>query len=141
MKLYFVRIAIATFAFAIPVTGVMAGAKSTNSNVIIVDDSSGHYASGSLGVVRSSGDTVQEIGCVVEATRGTSAGVAGLLSTYCYATAANGTFRSCSSSDPEVAAGALAVKGDSFLEFHWASPSDDCVRIIANNDSTFRPKR
>lgn len=139
MKLRFFSIAIAALACAWPISQVMAGAKSTTSTVVVNTVDS--RASGSLGLVRNTADTVQVIGCVVEGVRGTGAGVAGTLSTHCYATDANGTSRNCISTDPELAAAALAVKSDSFVEFHWNGSVNTCVRIIANNDSLFRPKR
>lgn len=91
------------------------------------------YAQGSMGSARAASNTVESIGCVVEAYPGYSVTVT------CYARNSAGTSVSCTSFDPALANVATAIADSSEVTFTWNS-SGYCTLLEVNTFSHYRPK-
>ncbi|HEV7609823.1 MAG TPA: hypothetical protein VGO61_20985 [Steroidobacteraceae bacterium] len=86
------------------------------------------WATGDLGYVRNTPDTVQYIGCQV-------AGTAGV----CMARNSAGVIHTCSTTDPGMMDAMRALNGDSFLVFAW-NTDGTCKVVQVQNDSRLAPK-
>jgi hypothetical protein len=94
-------------------------------------------AGGSLADARGSADSVQWIGCDVEAY---AASLAVPTVAICYARDVKGTMVTCMSSEARLIQVALGLNGDSYLSFNW-DKSGQCTMIHVGNQSTFSPKQ
>lgn len=90
-------------------------------------------ASGSIGSARNSGDSVQYIGCAIEADPSTDPMVA------CFAADAADTRVLCTSSSPRIVAAVQAISSLSFLDFQWDS-NGNCTFVYLDSAS-FNPPR
>lgn len=121
----------AMFAVGLAVTSAsaLAGFK-TNANVTV--DTSNRFASGALGSARSSGDSVQYIGCSVTDAVGQA---------YVTCTARNsaGTVASCSSTDYGKVTVASAINSDSFVFFRYDT-SGVCTYLSVSTYSHYPTK-
>jgi hypothetical protein len=121
------------------VAAVVAGALSlsafagmrTIEQVKISDEQS--WARGDLGYARSTGDTVQYIGCYINGSG--SGGANGV----CTARNSAGVTRSCSTNQPKWLDIIASLSGDSHLYFRWGDDGK-CTMIIVENNSTLAPK-
>lgn len=85
-------------------------------------------ASGDLGTVRNTADTVQFIGCTVTGTVGV-----------CFARNSAGVIHGCSTTDAGMINAMRAINGDSWMSFSW-NPDGSCKDVMARNDSRDTPK-
>jgi hypothetical protein len=91
------------------------------------------YASGVVGAVRDSPDDISEIGCW-------TLGEPNWIATLCYAKDEWGQSRVCVDIDPNVAAVAASIKGDSYVEIHF-DKNNQCTFLTVENGSSFFPKQ
>ena len=113
-------------------TAAWAGAKG-GSGVTLTTSGDNGTASGSMGAVRSSADTVQFIGCVVSGS-GTHEWVS------CSARNASNVAVSCSSADPAIVHAAQTMTADAHLSFSW-NGSGACTALHVRTDSRYTPKQ
>ena len=88
-------------------------------------------ALGSIGSARNSADSVQYIGCSIEADSSTDPLIA------CFATDETGTSALCTSSSPRLVAAVQAITSLSFIDFQWDS-DQSCTFVYVVNAS-FNP--
>ncbi len=112
-------------------TTAWAGAKG-GSYVSITFSGSGGSASGTMGNVRNTADTVQYIGCTL------SSGPYAVLS--CSARNASGTTVACSTTAPEVTNVAHAMTSEAHIHFYWDG-SGACTYLVVRTDSRYSPKQ
>jgi hypothetical protein len=91
-------------------------------------------ASGALGSAQKSSDTFQYIGCSVHYDAVNDKNNAN-----CAASDAAGVVVTCATQKPELVELALAVKGDSFLEFRWDA-ARTCTFLFVGNYSLYESK-
>ncbi len=129
----YVRIltAVAMTVMMAPSTTAWAGALGGTGVTITFSGSSG-TASGAMGNVRNSTDTVQYIGCTVFVS-----GIDGWVS--CSARDANNITVTCSSAAPAIVQVAHAMTSDARLTFNWDA-SGACTDLRIHTDSRYAPK-
>ena len=88
-------------------------------------------ALGSIGSARNSADSVQFIGCSIEADSSTDPLIA------CFATDETGTSALCTSSSPRLVAAVQGITSLSFIDFQWDS-DQSCTFVYVVNAS-FNP--
>jgi len=88
-------------------------------------------ALGSIGSARNSADSVQYIGCSIEADSSTDPLIA------CFATDETGTSALCTSSSPRLVAAVQGITSLSFIDFQWDS-DQSCTFVYVVNAS-FNP--
>lgn len=120
------------FVGAVLLSGLAFAGEKDASSVWV--DTSARHANGGLGGARNSADTTQSIGCAVFTWLG-SAPLA-----VCFASDVKLTTGVCTSTDANIRASALAVKGDSWIDFTWDG-SGQCTSLEVNNKSSLEPKR
>jgi|KBSMisStandDraft_5_1062788.scaffolds.fasta_scaffold20427_7 hypothetical protein len=104
----------------------VAGAKLTQE---VKFDLTKGSARGSLADARNSADTVQYIGCQLEAT-------------YAICTAVNslGEQHSCHTNDPGQLTAISRLNDESYLFFRWSNVDGTCFQITVTHDSRYAPK-
>ena len=127
MKVVSHRIVAAALAMGLFASTAFAGYK-TSHEVTINTTGSKPYATGDLGYVRNTPDSIQYIGCQATNTLGD-----------CYAVNSAGLYKSCSTTDAALIELILTIKGDSNLFFSW-NPDGTCKGIRVRNDSLAAPK-
>jgi hypothetical protein len=90
-------------------------------------------ALGSIGSARNSADSVQFIGCSIEADSSTDPMIA------CFATDEIGTSVLCTSSSPKLVAAVQAITSLSFIDFQW--DSDGNCTFVYVDSASFNPPR
>ncbi|WP_147332765.1 hypothetical protein [Archangium gephyra] len=113
-------------------TAAWAGAKG-GSGVSIVFSGDNGTASGTMGTVRGSSDTLQYIGCTVSATAGSSRAV------WCSARNSSNVTVTCSSAEPEIVQVMDAVTSDAHIAFSWDAQGS-CIGLSVRPDSRYKPK-
>jgi hypothetical protein len=98
----------------------------------VVIDTSLRKALGTMANVRASNDNVQNIGCAVRASTGSSAGV------NCYATDSTGQSIQCFSSEAGFVQAAGSITSNSHLIFQW-NAQGTCTYISVENYSSNAP--
>jgi hypothetical protein len=111
-------------------TTAWAGAKG-GAGVSITFTGGGGSASGTMGNVRNSADTVQFIGCTL------SSGPYAVVS--CTARNTSGTTVACSSAAHEITSVAHAMTSDAHIQFSWDT-SGACTSLSIRTDSRYAPK-
>lgn len=86
------------------------------------------WATGDLGYVRNTPDTLQYMSCTISGTLGS-----------CVARNSAGVIHSCTTSDPDIVSGMHALNGDSYLTFAW-NTDGTCKVVQVRNDSRSPPK-
>ena len=112
-------------------TAAWAGARG-GGVVSIVSSGDNGTASGTMGTVRHSADTIQYIGCTVSANA-TAKWVG------CSARNASNVTVSCTSWSPEIVQAAHAMTSDAHISFSWDG-SGACTALSVRADSRYRPK-
>ena len=111
--------------------GAVAGMRTISQ--VKISDAQG-WATGDLGYARSTGDTVQYIGCYINGSgSGAATGV-------CTARNSANVTRSCSTTQSKWLDIIASLNGDSNLYFRWGSDGK-CTMIIVENNSTLAPKQ
>ena len=90
-------------------------------------------ALGSIGSARNSADSVQYIGCSIEADSSTDPLIA------CFATDETGTSALCTSSSPRLVAAVQGITSLSFIDFQW--DSDQSCTFVYVDSASFNPPR
>lgn len=120
--------------FAIMLCAGVAAAGTTDTKpVTLFTDGGLPAAQGCLRSARDSADNVQGIGCL------RSTNVLGPGNVFCFATNANGTSRSCNTTNPASPNMALAVglaNPAAYVRFRVAADGVTCSRITVMSDST-----
>jgi len=106
---------------------VFAGDKATNE-VNIQALAPKPFASGDLGYVRNTPDTVQYIGCQSSQSSGS-----------CWAKNAAGEYKTCVTSDAAMLAVIRSLNGDGHLMFGW-NGDGSCREVRVTHDSRYAPK-
>ena len=108
-----------------------AGKKANDHNFVYID---GWRASGDIGAVRATADTVETIGCRVEGWQSASTP-----SVLCWARDMNNNYLSCTYSGQAAPLAVAGLNGDSRLEFAW-NTGTTCYYVAVSNSSEYRPK-
>jgi hypothetical protein len=98
----------------------------------VVVNLAGREAYGSIGSARNSADSVQFIGCSLEADSSTDAMVA------CFASDANGIDALCITSSPRIVAAVQAITAQPFIDFTWDSDGN-CTFVFLDTASYNSP--
>jgi hypothetical protein len=125
-----------TLSLALLVGGALAGAKYNNAVYV---SQSGRYAYGAMGAARNSSDTNQLISCAIGQISSTSE----VLTGWCAAQDANGTYVVCGFTNQSVAAfqKVLATQTpDSYYSFGWDA-NGNCTYLYVSNESNYEPKK
>jgi hypothetical protein len=112
-------------------TAAWAGARGGAGVTIVISGDNG-TASGTMGTVRHSADTLQYIGCTV-AANAASKWVA------CSARNASNVTVTCTSWAPDIVQVAHAMTSDAHISFSWDG-SGACTGLSVRPDSRYRPK-
>jgi GTP cyclohydrolase III len=115
-----------------------AGSK-INSQVTITVTGATGTASGSMGAVRNSSDTVQNIGCAVNTNYNGTLPGAYSSSIYCSARDAAGVTVGCLATHPDFIAVVHSITSDSSILFKWDA-NGDCTLLTVSTYSYYAPK-
>lgn len=114
-------------------TAAWAGAKG-GANVAITFSGDNGTASGTMGTVRNSSDTLQYIGCAVYAYDSEAQALV-----YCSARNTSNVTVSCTSTAHELVSLAHAMTSDAHVSFSW-NGSGACTALTIRTDSRYPPK-
>jgi hypothetical protein len=123
------RLVFALVLFAALGGGTAFAGKKYGNPVVI--NTTYKFWQGGIGAARNSPDTVQELGCQVQAST--------TLWMVCRARDAQNNFVSCFSTDPKFVSAAQSVNGDSHLNVMWDG-TGKCTQVTVYNESTMEPK-
>lgn len=118
-------------------TAAWAGAKS-GSNVTISFSGGNGTASGAMGYVRNSADTVQYIGCTL-ITSATASSFEVTRTVSCSARNSSNVVVSCVSTDGSLIDSVQALNSDSYITFQW-NVDGRCTYLRAGTYSQYAPK-
>ncbi len=118
---------IAAALFSLTLSSVTAWAGKHWGTEVVIDATS-MKAYGSMGTVRASADSYQEIGCQVQ-------GLAGALTTVvCEAVDSSNQHVLCGTTDQSIVQVAQSIASNSFLSFQW-DVNGTCTALVVYNSS------